>query len=259
MLFGYTQIISLNENESSVFKYVIEHPAQAVQMNIRELAQETGTSTATVARMYKKLGCASYPVFLSRIQAYEQQMPDQNTCAGYMVSALQTTIDLIQKNNDAWQKAVKMICESDAVTVMGCGNCGALAMYAARYLSNAGFYATAVTDVFYPPRLGNTEKHMILILSESGENREMVQQAMLNQKYGSHILVMTGNPDSTLASLAEAVLPIVMQRYLLPQTYDLTSGVSMLYGVEYLGQELLRYNDRIKKTDPKIHVDAGKA
>ena len=82
MLFGYTQIISLNENESGVFKYVIEHPAQAVQMNIRELAQETGTSTATVARMYKKLGCASYPVFLSRIQAYEQQMPDQNTCAG---------------------------------------------------------------------------------------------------------------------------------------------------------------------------------
>ncbi|MEE8808404.1 MAG: MurR/RpiR family transcriptional regulator [Lactimicrobium sp.] len=259
MLFGYKQIISLNENESGVFRYVIEHPTAAVSMNIRELAQETNTSTATVARMYKKLGCASYPVFLSRIQAYEQQMPDMNTCAGYTVSALQETVDKIQKDNDPWQKAVRMILESDAVTVMGCGNCGALAEYAARYLSNAGFYATAVTDVFYPPRLGNTQKHLILMLSESGENRELVKQAKLNQKYGSHLVVMSSNPDSTLASLAEVALPITMPRFLLPQTYDLTSGISMLYGIEYLGQELLRQNDRIKKIDPKIDLDAGKA
>ena len=62
-MFDNKAIASLNETEAKIYRYVIDSIDDIARLGVRELANDTFTSTATVIRMYKKLGCNSFEEF----------------------------------------------------------------------------------------------------------------------------------------------------------------------------------------------------
>lgn len=62
-LYDPRQLESLNELESLVYRYIIEHPNTVPFMRIRELASEAHVSTTTVLHFCKKMGCDGYAQF----------------------------------------------------------------------------------------------------------------------------------------------------------------------------------------------------
>lgn len=80
-LYDPRQLESLNELESLVYRYIIEHPNTVPFMRIRELASEAHVSTTTVLHFCKKMGCDGYAQFKWKLKqetgsAQETRLPD---------------------------------------------------------------------------------------------------------------------------------------------------------------------------------------
>ncbi|MGM0217739.1 hypothetical protein IGI43_000837 [Enterococcus sp. AZ126] len=74
----------LNDTDIIIYKYVISHLDELNKMSIRELADNTHTSTASILRFCKKFKTSGYSEFKIRLQAYvrsskEGSVPTNNT------------------------------------------------------------------------------------------------------------------------------------------------------------------------------------
>ena len=58
--FTYSQVESLNKTEAYVCNYVVKNTKKVLNESIRELANDTHVSMATVMRFCKKMGCEGF-------------------------------------------------------------------------------------------------------------------------------------------------------------------------------------------------------
>ena len=63
MLFTYKQIANLNETETFIYRYVMKHIKVVTNMSVRDLAECTHVSTATVVRFCQTLDCNGFVEF----------------------------------------------------------------------------------------------------------------------------------------------------------------------------------------------------
>ena len=78
MEFTYSQVESLNETETYVYNYVVKNTKKVLNESIRELANNTHVSTATVMRFCKKMGCEGFTELKYRLKESEEvQETDQ--------------------------------------------------------------------------------------------------------------------------------------------------------------------------------------
>lgn len=76
--FTYSQVESLNETETYVYNYVVKNTKKVLNESIRELANNTHVSTATVMRFCKKMGCEGFTELKYRLKEIEEvQETDQ--------------------------------------------------------------------------------------------------------------------------------------------------------------------------------------
>ena len=66
--FTYSQVESLNETETYVYNYVVKNTKKVLNESIRELANDTHVSTATVMRFCKKMGCDGFTELKYRLK-----------------------------------------------------------------------------------------------------------------------------------------------------------------------------------------------
>lgn len=253
-MFDNKAISSLNETEAKIYRYVIDSIDDIARLGVRELANDTFTSTATVIRMYKKLGCNSFEEFKHALYSYFHN--DQFSLENEKKSLSKTMEFLMSSDFDrVIDQATDLIMASRSMTIFGIGNSGAIARYGARYLSNVGYFAVAVGDPFYPPDLRTDENTLAIVVSESGETNELIDQLMNYKSRGAKVIVITAAPHSTLALMADLVIRFYAERYMLPQTYSLTSEMSVVYIFERLGRELFKRDKRILKSTPhSVHA-----
>jgi len=62
-MFNNQLISTLNNFEFKVYNYVMKHHQTVVYMTIRELAEASDVSTATILRFCKKMNCSGYAEF----------------------------------------------------------------------------------------------------------------------------------------------------------------------------------------------------
>ena len=81
--FTYSQVESLNETEAYVYNYVVKNTKKVLNESIRELANDTHVSTATVMRFCKKMGCEGFTELKYRLKESEemQETKEDNVAA----------------------------------------------------------------------------------------------------------------------------------------------------------------------------------
>lgn len=62
-MFTHEIIASFNELETSLYNYICQNGEKVAYMRIRELADETHVSTATILRFCRKLNCEGFSEF----------------------------------------------------------------------------------------------------------------------------------------------------------------------------------------------------
>lgn len=238
-LFTPQQLSSLNEPELLVYHYIIEHPNTVPFMRIRELAAEAHVSTTTVLHFCKKMGCDGYAQFKWKLKeqvgsTLESRLPDTLTELQNFLQRVGTP-----EYDAALDEAAGMIARAERVFLVGIGNSGSIADYGARYLSSLGKFALGVTDPFYPITVPPDTTIAAVILSVSGETRQVLHLARQLKEKNASLIAITCSSQSSAAKLADIPLPYYSSVHrVATESYDLTSQMPALYLLEALARRV---------------------
>jgi DNA-binding MurR/RpiR family transcriptional regulator len=238
IMFDTKKISSLNLLESQVNNYILKNFNSVIYMTIRELADNSLVSTATVLRFCKKMGFDGY----SELKAYLKIHIGNNDILQIPNGAEEIISYFKSIRNDEYEQsisdAVKHIQHAERVFFVGAGSSGTLGRYGARFFSNVGKFSNHIDDPYYPVGTDMLQSAVAIILSVSGETPEIIKLARQFVIHKCEVIAITSNPDSTLAKLADFNINYHVSRILIDKEYDVTTQVPVLFILESIGRKL---------------------
>jgi len=204
--------------EKKVADFVLEHPQEAVDANVSELAKASGVSDATVVRMCHHLGYKGYYQFRLMLakdvgrDEGEEIEELQNTPNPVMkifqkyVNALTAIAECIDEED--MRSCVNLIKECKQAHVLAVGNTMPLALYMGFRLGRLGVKCTyGISPEYFLNHVNLADKDDIIIaISQSGSSRQIIQGMELAREKGLKIMAITGYRQSPVSELADYVL-----------------------------------------------------
>lgn len=242
--------------DMQIYKYITENLDKVMYMRIRDLADATHTSTASILRFCKKFDCTGFSDFKVKLNIYYHQNQHDN------VQDIDTStyIDfLIRVQQPFYQEkineAVEILRESELVLFIGSGTSEIMAEYGALYYSNLFTFALRVEDPsnynisFLSEKLSN--KICVITLSVSGETKEVIHFLKDLKLKHCKVISITNTEDSTISRLSDLTLPYFINRETINKPNDnnqkkieLTSQLPIVYLLEAVAK---KYRSVVKK------------
>lgn len=222
-------------NDKKIYSYLNLNKNKLKYMTIRELANELNLSTNTIIRFYKKLNFSNYTEF-------KLKFTDKfNNKENFNIN-INEIINFFNKINNEYfinkiDEASQMILYSDFVIFIGIGNSGGIANYGARIFSNVGKFAISITDPFHnaehiPPNA------LVIVLSVSGETKEIIQEINNYIKSNIPILSITSTATNTVAKLSDLNISYYLEKKERLSSKDLSSQIPAVTILELLAQKI---------------------
>ncbi|MBE7718856.1 MAG: MurR/RpiR family transcriptional regulator [Lacrimispora celerecrescens] len=204
--------------EKKVADFVLEHPQEAVDANVSELAKASGVSDATVVRMCHHLGYKGYYQF--RLMLAKDVGRDE----GEEIEELQNTPNPVMKifqkyvnsltaiaeciDEEDMRSCVNLIKECKQAHVLAVGNTMPLALYMGFRLGRLGVKCTyGISPEYFLNHVNLADKEDIIIaISQSGSSRQIIQGMELAREKGLKMMAITGYRQSPVSELADYVL-----------------------------------------------------
>lgn len=236
-MFTKGMIASFNELETAVYQYVSKNGGKVIYMRIRELADETHVSTATILRFCRKAGCDGFTEFKIRLKLYlkEQKLFElkstHHSVSEFFERSLSGPLE------EQMLKAARMMSSSSSLIFIGIGSSGILAEYGARYFSSLGKLSLYIKDPHYPIHTNFLQNSATVVLSVSGENDYTIRHTHQMREAGSMIISITNNKYCTLAKISD----INLSYYVSEEQFEhsnITTQVPVVYILESLAREL---------------------
>lgn len=121
--------------EKGIIAYLLEHPEQVVEMNIRDLAKKCYASTSTISRLCHKIGFEHYKDFQKSLvyeNALRKDVITERNCEIDRNDSLEQLIEKVIYKNivslkdtkslieiDALDKSVKLLAKSRKIAFLG--------------------------------------------------------------------------------------------------------------------------------------------
>ena len=207
----------LTFSEEKLSNYIQEHREEIRNLTSQELADAVGVGQSTVIRFSQKLGYGNYKKMIADISmdnpdAYvDLEIDDQESTVETMEKLreqynliLDMTFDM-NKSDDV-DLAVDFLYNARKIIIAGFSvrnNC--FADYFAHRLSYIGLdaYHHDHTTMIYSALNQCNDQDVIIVLSESGETRDMVNFAKLAKKRGMKVISITKVSENTIKALSD--------------------------------------------------------
>ena len=215
---------SLSDTEQVIAKYIIENYRELINCSTRQLAKKTFTSSATIVRFSQKLGFEGYSDFKSKFLAemmlrktepYDHLITDKDNVNLIIekvtiaeINAIKETGEMI--NQARFVKAMNYIRGAEHIDFYSMDNNRNIAQMAAESFIVVGKYSTVhtTTKIQYMQARNAPKTHLAFIISRTGENRFLIDIAKILKEKAITILLITANPNSTIAGLSTVVFPV---------------------------------------------------
>ena len=238
-MFNLDTIHSFTETERVLYDYIMQHKDTVYYMRVRDLAEAAHVSPASVIRLMKKSGYESFAEFKLEIRNQHKQVETQAVFDTKEIVDEFFNRTLSNDYNKQLDKAVEMIHTAGLVIFLGIGTSGILAEYGSRQFFNLGQRTFFVKDPFYP--LGHSREDftdsVAIILSVSGETKQILKQTETLIERGSKIISITNTSGNTLAKPSDVHLAYHLTPEPSNQTVNITSQVPVAYLVETLARK----------------------
>ncbi|BCQ33547.1 MULTISPECIES: MurR/RpiR family transcriptional regulator [Erwinia] len=237
-MFTNKTISTLNALENKVYNFVIKNLNTVVYMTIRELANSSQVSTATVLRFCKKINFNGYSEFKAYLRMYLEQ--DKKILLPHGADEILSFFKSINNNDfdELIISAAEHIVAAERVIFVGAGSSGTLGKYGARFFSNIGKFSNHIDDPYYPVSTDMYKNAVAIVLSVSGETPEIIKLAKQFLIHQCKIVSITSNNKSTLALMADFNVSYHVSRVLIANEYDITTQVPVIYILESIGRQL---------------------
>lgn len=240
-MFDPEKIALLNELEMVVCDYLLKHPQEVATMTIRQLSDVTHVSTSTILRCCGKLGFQGFSelkyVLKSEIKEKQVVVP-----VGYEETSAYVDSFFKRVYHDDYRnqltQAINMVQQARHIAFVGIGTSGILGEYGSRYFVNFGLNAYSISDPFAPVPKQGLENTLAIVLSVSGETKQMVIKTKDFKRYGASVLSITNNQESTIARLADYNLSYYMPELkdAIEKHINMTTQVPVVTLIELLAQ-----------------------
>lgn len=225
---------NFNEIEHRVFEYVISNLKTVPFMTIRELSSAVGVSTTSVLRFVRKSGYQNYNEFkFSLKQDHLMESMRENSYD------FAEAIDCLNKLSlpyyvEKYEEAASYIDNSTNIVFLGVGNSGTICHYGARRFTSAGKFAMPINDPYLQLR-GLNRDTLIIVLSVSGETKEIINSVVSCKQLGCKIMAITTSEQCTLAKLADVSISYYINKNG-RKHFDMTSQIPVIGIIENLAQ-----------------------
>lgn len=176
MEFTYSQVESLNETETYVYNYVVKNTKKVLSESIRELANDTHVSTATVMRFCKKMGCEGFTELKYRLK---ENVEVQKTKEDDVNDQFDDFIEKVKSSDylDSIHRAAEIIKRSNLILTLGIGTTGDFAKYTSRLLSGMGYCCYGVDGAAYPvQRVAEGHQGVIIVFYERLQKKLLFEE-----------------------------------------------------------------------------------
>lgn len=240
-MFESEQVKEFNSIEIILYNYIMNNKKEIISMRIRDLANETHVSTTSIMRFCKKVNCDGFSEFKIKWKLFL----DENKITCDCSSDNTMFLNFFEKVNYADFKEIieisaRFLNEANQVIFIGVGSSGILAKYGARYFSSIGKLSLSIDDPYYPVHNAESNSMVAIMLSVSGESRDIIRQAMDLRKERCKIISITNSANCTLSKLSNVNIPYYISRNRNGYS-DLTSQVPVVYILEALAKKLHDY------------------
>jgi len=238
-MFSNDMIASFNELETSLYNYIIQNSDKVAYMRIRELADETHVSTASILRFCKKLNCEGFTEFKVKLK-----MDLEENKKTVIKGSQQSVVEFFERTlkgdlEEKIRQAASLVNQADNVIFIGIGSSGILAEYGARYFSSLGTLSMYIKDPHFPIHAKLRNNSVTIALSVSGENPFTVTHLNQLKQEGSKIISITNNKFSTIAKISDLNIPY----YVTEEFYEeanITTQVPVVYILEAMAREIYK-------------------
>lgn len=237
MEFTYSQVESLNETETYVYNYVVKNTKKVLNESIRELANDTHVSTATIMRFCKKMGCEGFTELKYRLK---ENVEIQETKEDDANNQFDSFIERVESSDylESIRRAAEIIKQSDLILTLGIGTTGDFAKYTSRLLSGMGYCCYGVDGTAYPvQRVTEGHQGVIIAFYESLQKKLLFEEIYRYKNKNYMIIMLTNTNMGSMEHLCDEVIHISDGSVMLGKIH---SGIPMLYAVEKLAYELTK-------------------
>ncbi|AIQ47412.1 RpiR family transcriptional regulator [Paenibacillus sp. FSL R7-0273] len=241
-MFSNEQISSFNDLELSIYNYISQNLEKVAYMRIRELADETHVSTATILRFCRKNQCEGFSEFKVKIKLHLTQNKKL-----VLKSPHHSIYEFFERSQSPeWQnkiqKATQLLSKASYVIFIGVGSSGILAEYGARYFSSLGIFSMYIKDPEFRVHARVRENSITIALSASGENPFTISHLKQIKEGKSKIISITNNRQSTIAKISDINIPYYVTEEIY-ETSNITTQVPVLFLLEWLAREVYKQNE----------------
>ncbi|MGT2799724.1 MurR/RpiR family transcriptional regulator [Streptococcus marmotae] len=249
-MFDYEILTSFNELEHEIYEYIIKNLEAVPFMRIRELAEATHVSTATILRFCKKTGCEGYSEFKIMLKQYAESRRGSFQLKKNSFELLHFFESFYSDEyNQIAQKIAEQLYLANQIIFIGVGNSSSIALYGSRYFANIGKMSFAITDPFFPIRAiserNQNEKIVVIFLTISGETKEILQLQEQFHILGAKTVSITSSKNSSIGQLTDDCIPFYLKN-IRDKDIDISSQIATVAWIERLGREVLEIQQSVK-------------
>lgn len=235
--FTYSQVESLNETETYVYNYVVKNTKKVLNESIRELANDTHVSTATIMRFCKKMGCEGFTELKYRLK---ENVEIQETKEDDANNQFDSFIERVESSDylESIRRAAEIIKQSDLILTLGIGTTGDFAKYTSRLLSGMGYCCYGVDGAAYPAqRVAEGYQVVIIVFYERLQKNPLFEEIYRYKNKNYMIIMLSNNNMGSMEHLCDEVIHISDGSVMLGKIH---SGIPMFYAIEKLAYELTK-------------------
>ena len=259
---------NLSAAENQVREYILKYPKKVLEYTVYDLARESFTSPATVVRLCKKIdvkGFTHLKVLLAEEIKYFQDMKlnllDSTTIekddtphaviekiTNIAVKTIEETRVLV--NEKELMKVAHLLEKAVIIDFYGVGASHIVAMDGLFKFMRIG--KNVITYQFYDRQyvqaVNSDASHVGIIISYSGETKEMLQIAGILQKNGTPVVAVTSCGENSLNRVADYNLFVTAKETVF-RSGAMASRTAQLYIIDILYALYcsLHYDDTIQK------------
>ena len=241
--------LEFSQSEKQIARYILDNGEDVLSLTVKELANKTYTSPATIVRLCRKIGLEGYNDFKIKYSAelqYDQRSkkridvnfpynPNDNheTIADNLAiltnEVVKDTHQLIDFDN--LNTIVDLLYNAEEIDIYGFGNSILAGLSFQHKMVRVGKNVNIRTipgEQIFLASISNERKAAIMI-SYSGETGELIRFANVLKRKKTPIIAITSLGDNQLSKLADYVLHLDSREKIFSKMAPFASQISMEY------------------------------